>query len=456
MGTLSDYLKSNLPEYFQKPNSDGSKTPLMSYIDTAGEFLEDIREAINQFGNARDSYRATNFEIDNAISDYGIRLPSNLPIAQKREFMRDISEIIKKGGTGDWLNLILRFVGGRYSVSDAWIYDIDSFNRGFYRNISTGALERVEITNTVYTKFLYGDYAVYPDGVYFDGYTYQDYKKLNKFSQIPILGEKYEINYESYHCVSKTPYVLIRLDSGIDGFNLDIDDYVDSNGVTYSFTVNEKYQIANDLISYFLTNVQRPSTVKIIITVSDAVLGNDDTLSIVDEITFIETIKSYIETVIDEFSVTDSATAKTLITAPVKVGGYMNIGNVETPLSAFSVLYKQFYVGVTSINDYEAENWNAISLNIPYALENSYDIRIRALTGVTFTNTTDGLVNVYGGNILVDGSVQRILLATVEVNGSYAYENTGQYFFIKIEPDTNNGIQTLQLNISTSALNRGL
>lgn len=455
MTVLANYLKQNIPEYFQTKRSDGSDNDLVQYLNGVGSFLEEIREAINQFEIARDPYRATKFELDGAVSDFGISLPTNLPIEKKREFLRDINEIIKKGGTKDWLNLIMRFVGGQYDIQDAWIYDPVSFANGYYRDISTGLLERIEIDNLIYTKFLYGDYVVGGDGVHFEGYKYQDFKKLNPFHDVPILGETYEINYQSHHCVAKTPYVLVRLKSGLEGFNVDVEDYVDENGTTYSFTTSEKYQIANDLISYFLTSVQRPSTVKIIVSVNEASIGQEDVMTIVDEIAFLETVKTYIDTQLDTMTMSDTATAKQSVPIRMRVGNTINVGSVETPISNYAVLKDAFIIGGAEKRYNELENWSSYSINIPYSLDKPYDIRTRALTDISFTNLSASSLRVLGGNIDATGSISRTQIATVEIGNAYNFNNQGQYFLLRVEPVVPL-VDNLPIQIVAQQLNRGL
>jgi hypothetical protein len=457
MTVLADYLKSNIPEYFQTKKDDGTDNDLIQYLNGVGEFMEEIREAINQLEVSRDPYRATKLELDGATSDYGIRLPTNLPIEDQREFLRDINEIIKKGGTRDWLNLILRFIGGQVDVQEAWIYDPLSFSNGFYRDIETGNLERINIDSTSYTKLLYGDYTVDAStgNVYFSGYKYQDFNKLKPYSNIPILGEKYNQNFQSYNCVAKTPYVLVRLKSGIEGYNLDISDYVDENGTTYSFSVSEKYQIANDLVSYFLTNVQRPSTVKIIISVNEASIGQDDSFTVVDDIVFLENIRSYIDTQLEQLSITDSALAANTYTSQFSIGSAANIGNVETPIAPYATLLTTFFVGTSSITTTELENWTSFTLNIPYSLNSPYNIRMRTLMSVSFTNTSSANILVYGLNLSVSGTTDKTLLTTVIPGSNYTYNNIGSYFLIRIE-SASNVAENLPIVISAQPLNRGL
>jgi hypothetical protein len=245
------------------------------------------------------------------------------------------------------------------------------------------------------------------------------------------------------------------LDNSIENYNLDIEDYVDEKGNTYSFSVDEKYQIANDLVSYFLTNVQRPSTVKIIITTNETFLGTENSFTVVDDVVFLQNVQSYIDAYLDQLSITDSADAKNTYTFQFNVGSTANIGNVESPITSYATMMTTFFVGASPIIVPELENWSSFTLNIPYSLDNPYDIRMRALTSVSFTNTSSAKILVYGRNLLTSGAADKILLNTVQPGDQYTYNNMGTYFLIRIESESNVA-KNLPLVISAQPLNRGL
>jgi hypothetical protein len=189
--------------------------------------------------------------------------------------------------------------------------------------------------------------------------------------------------------------------------------------------------------------------------VNEASIGQDDAFTVVDDIVFLESIKSYIDTQLDQLSITDFAAAKNRYTSQFKIGSNANIGNTETPIASYATLLTTFFVGTTSTTATELENWSSFTLNIPYSLNNPYNIRMRALTSVSFTNTSSADILVYGLNLSISGTTDKTLLDTVLPGEYYTYDNIGSYFLIRIESALNVA-ENLPIMISAQSLNRGL
>lgn len=451
---LSEYLKRNIPEYFQGDTAN-SENNLMQYLNASGEFLEGIREAINHLADHRNPYKATNLGLDGAITDFGFTLPANLPATYKKEFLRDVSEIIKRGGTKDWLKMIFKFIGAEVTIQEAWIYDPISVRQGFIRDIDDSSLTRFEMSDIFYQNFLYGGSVNTANGVFFEGYKYEDRALVNKYENVPIYGESYSTAYNKNHCVAKTPYVLVRMNSGLDGLNLQIEDYVDDNNNNYSFSVNEQYQIANELISYFLTNVQRPSTTKIIVVVNDGAIAQTDYMSMTDELTFIQNIQSYLEVLSDSMSITDSSSNKSRVTLSSVIGGLTNIGNREmSTVSAYSVTSDTNNIGTNSKTYNELENWSEYTLNIPYTF-NPYYIRVRALTTIMTSNNTGVDLLVFGGNYDKNFNVTETLIETIPDGSNFSYMSSGQYNLFRFQPSGTSSVDNIVVGLVAQSLVRG-
>lgn len=293
---IKNYLKTSIPEFQQ------DQLYLESYLDAAGNFFEDIKEAIEHFDFSHDYKRGEFYNIENSLRDRGIRLPVGLPEDTRRRMLRDLAEILIKNGTEDGLVHAFRLIGFNAEILEGWAIRPDSLRRGFYdsaidgnydqietpligsgealvgnqvpligndfySNNGSSTLERYDLNTLVYTRLLYGNESVTDDGVFFEGYKYQDRYKRNLITDLPIVGEYYkEIPSKSAY-VSKTPYHVVRF--GEDGFNISVASYVDPDtGIEYAYSIDEGYRLVTSLIEYFTRKVFRPTTVRSIIIVA--------------------------------------------------------------------------------------------------------------------------------------------------------------------------------------------
>lgn len=258
---LKDYLKKSIPE-FQQGNPS-----LDSYLDAAGDFLNGIKEAIEHFDYSHDYEKGEEFNIEYSLLGQGLNVPRALPLDVKRTIVRDLQEILIKNGTEDSLIQSLRLIGFNAEIRRGWLPSPRNIRKGFIKDPVTGEMKRYDVNKYVYAEMLYGTEKVTENGVFFDGYRYQDTFQENVIENLPILGETYKTFPPNDVAVSKTPYIIVRFEEG--DFNVTVEDYVDpETGETYTFSSDEEFRLVNEVIDYFISGQQRPSTVRVIIVVS--------------------------------------------------------------------------------------------------------------------------------------------------------------------------------------------
>lgn len=258
---MKEYLKKRLPEFQQQ------KEDLDGFLDAAGDFLQDAKEAIEHFDFSHDYKKGTQYNVEKYLNDRGLQLPRALPLDVKRTILRDVAEILLKNGTRDGLQHALRLIGFNATVEEGWLPSPRSLRKGFVKNPFTGDLTRYDITKYVYTEMLYGREKVTEDGVFFEGYQYFDTFKKNVIEKLPILGETYKNFPENDIAVSKTPYVIVKFEEG--DFNVIVDTYTNPDtGQEYSYSTDEEFALVNEVIDYFIVGGNRPTTLRVIIIVS--------------------------------------------------------------------------------------------------------------------------------------------------------------------------------------------
>lgn len=428
---MQKYLKGNVPEYFQSLGADG-KNALVEYLNAAGSFLEETREAINHFQNSRNSYEATIFNLDGTLSDHGFKMPRNFSESKKRLFLRDIVEIIKKNGTADWIKHVFGMIGVQADVMEAWISDPINFKKGFVRDLETGDLVRKDLDIYAYEDFVYGAPKVYSDGVMFEGYKYSDYKKSNPITNIPIFGEKYSTPKQNSRSVAKTPYLVIRLLSDIGDVSMSVDDYVDEDGNEYFYTSDEKYQLALDIIDYFLTRERRPTTVKIVVV---AVLHE-----MFDEMEMIDHYLESGETVVPQLLDVDNmgsndfiAKAAELTITPT-IGSDLIIGLDQIPYYTWSVIPTVNFTSASSVLVSELNAWDPFLIQLNVYLEQELFFSVRPAVLVSFINTTSEEVSVYGSNSILGGKSPEVLIESIIPGAIFDYITDGTYQFYRFIP----------------------
>lgn len=270
-----EILKRNLPEY-QQGNAD-----LDAYLEAAGEFLDGAKQAIEWFDYSRHPEKSTQYQLEKASYDRGMKLSPRVNESIRRRVLRDAAEIFRKNGTTDALVHALRTIGVTPNIENAWLYDPREIRRGYRRDPNTGFTERYDISRIVYTDLLYGVEVIKPEGIFFEGYEYVDYLKENKLGPFPIVGERYEETPEFIHPVEKTPYVIIRFD-GSDWLSPNKAPTVDDEDEDVAnFTPSERFELVMDVLRFFMFKTMRPTPMRVILIVDTIYI--EDEMQIEDE-----------------------------------------------------------------------------------------------------------------------------------------------------------------------------
>lgn len=430
---MKDHLKRNIPEFQQ--NNDG----LDGYLDAAGDFLQDAKEAIEHFDYNKDYQLGTDYNIDKSTLGRGLVLPRALPIASKRKILRDLADILLKVGTADGLQHALRLIGFNATVSEGWLPSPRNVRRGFLKDPVTGDVERYDVNKYVYTKLLYGKEVVTSSGVLFEGYRYLDTFKKNKISNLPIIGENYE-NYPAKDvAVAKTPYVIVKFTEG--DFNVEVEDYVDPvTGETYQYSLDEEFALVNEVIRYFIVDTNRPTTIRVIIIVSLQELA--DTIVVSDEYSEEHTyVPDGGDDLTEELTVDDPISVDgTLTGISTNIGANIPIGIQTTINHQLSVVDPEEYpigtIGIIEVN--ETTDWTSFSFNTTInLLEDIEYFPIRPFVEILFLAPAGTDVEVYGNSYDENDILIPTLIETVAAGDVFAHTTNENHHFISLVPVVN-------------------
>lgn len=423
---LKKYLKSTIPEFQQ------GHPQLDSYLDSAGEFLNDISEAIEHFDFSHDYEKGEVFNIQNALSGKGVTPPKALKEETKRRILRDIHEFFLKNGTEDALRHSLRLIGVNAEIKRGWLPSATSLRTGSITSPFTGGSDRYDLDKYVYTELLYGDEKVTPDGVFFNGVRYSDILNEDISQDLPILGERYKTPVDPTLAVSKTPYILVRFSES--DFNISVEDYVSPDGEVYSYSVGEGFELANEVIDYFIKSDEiRPTTIRVIIAIA---------LS-----PFFDTIGSFVDS---DYSEVHTRTGDDLyddigdledypeivgeVSVDSSIGRAMNIGAIETPhVSQYSMVSSPA-IGDVSAIEQERYDWSYMSFNYNMYFDREYPhIPIRPYVDISLISPSDAPIYVYGGSYDVSGNISETLIDTIAEDTFYEYTSGTNYHFIRFD-----------------------
>lgn len=290
---VKDILKRNIPSFQSQSES------LIGYLDAAGEFLEDTKEAITQFDYSDDYKNSTEYQLENALLDRGYSIPSRIKQETKRKILRDVAEIFLKNGTQDGIEHAISIAGKNPAVESGWIVAPRSLRKGWAVDPVTQARTRYEVNNLLYVDLLYGEEVVTDDGVFFQGYKYRDKAKQDLIGPLPIMGERYTNTPENWPPVAKSPYMVVYFDDA--NLTLVTDVVIDpETGAQYSYSFNEEFQLLTDVLNFFLVKTNRPTTTRIILVVFRHILD--------DEIDLDENFEEDFTVIPDPYTATDSTT----------------------------------------------------------------------------------------------------------------------------------------------------
>lgn len=418
--SIANYLKRCIPE-FQQTDSNLSR-----YLDVSGEFLGEMKEAIEQFDNHKDWRKGSELSVDMTIKQRGFTLPSNMQYEAKRVFLRDIAEIIKRNGTEEGLIHALKMVGYIAEVRSAWIPCVERLEEGYLVDIETGEEKYYELDREVYQDLLYGEEVVTENGVYFSGYRYyDDALKISKLENIPIAGENYEEYQPHNRSVTKSPYSIIRLKDG--DFKVDVQEYTNPiTGKVYRYSTDEEFTLVNEILEFFIKNGYRATTIRAIIV---AFLQQfDDTFYISEN--FIE-LTEYVPDGGDDFIEVLGFSEKSKKTGTVFVLGDIGtdmVTGTEIPYASPLSIIRPLAIGTNNGFMKELYLWNVFTQNLTYSLDGSYgEFLVRYNTSIEFFNSSDAVLDMYG-----NGSI----IATIQPNQPIIYETDHTIHKVKIVPQT--------------------
>lgn len=336
--SIKDYLKNNIPEFQQ------GESALSAFLEASGQFLDEIKEAIEQGSYSHNWDKGTMFNVENSTLDRGIRLPIGTGSDNKRKFLRDISEIILKNGTRDSMEHALKMIGLDATVHQAWLQNPKELEQGIVKDIKTGQISDANVGNFFFLDFVYGDEYVAADGAtVFKGRPYTEINlDEDTISGIPIVGEVYKEVPKTFDTVSKTPYVAVVVESG--DFTSHVGEYFsEETGKWYAYSQSEELELLGELVKYFLEDKRRPTTVRYLIIISSQNI--DETIDILEE--FEQT--GYAEPLIEEFSDDIIIHERLCKSGSMYVGTDIGVGNFfigkQTPVSLEIGLSKRPRVG---------------------------------------------------------------------------------------------------------------
>lgn len=272
---IRETLKNNLPEFLK------TYPELLEFLDAAGEFLNETKSEIEDFDYSHDYKKSTEYGLSQRLKSIGFEIPLYIDKNTSRTVLRDGIEAFLKKGTTDSLLWVLKIIGTTPTIRQAWLPSPNEVRNGKKVNLNTGDEERYDITKFTYTDFLYGSAVTNENGTFFRGYSYFDPFEEQPIENIPILGEFYKEAPEYITPVEKMPYIIVRIKD--QDFNIVTEPYTDpATGEVYEYGLSEEYRAVENLIEYFLYQLARPATVRIIVVASVHLL--EDIISTEDEV----------------------------------------------------------------------------------------------------------------------------------------------------------------------------
>lgn len=276
--TRKELLNKNLPAFLKNyPNT-------VAYVDACGDFIDETVEAIININNSHKYNKVGTVGLDAALREMGFNMPTNVPEATKRQYLRDGMEIIIRSGTADGIIAAFRLIGISAQIQEAWIVSPDLVERGLIWDIENESVRRYDVNPNAYQDMLFGDAEVKDDGVFFKGFRYNDFERVNSIEDVPIFDEYYETTNDSMYTVGKSPYVLVFIDDAT--VNLVTDSKTDPvTGEVYTYSDNERFKLVNDIIEYFAYKTSKPTNMRVIVVISPSGGADfDDSIDINDDI----------------------------------------------------------------------------------------------------------------------------------------------------------------------------
>lgn len=258
---IKDTLKNNTPEFLK------AYPDLVSFLEVAGEFLNETKKEITDFDYSHDYEKSSRYALDQRLNSVGFEIPPYISSKVSRTVLRDALQAFIRKGTTDSLLWVLKIIGTTPTIRQAWLPSPNEVRDGKKINLNTGETERYDISKFTYTDFLYGDAVTTDDGTFLKGYKYNDPFEEDPLENIPIIGENYEKTPTYLTPVEKMPYVIVRISD--QNFNVATEPYVDpETGETYEYGLTEEYRAVENLIEYFLYDTTRPASVRVIVVSS--------------------------------------------------------------------------------------------------------------------------------------------------------------------------------------------
>lgn len=385
--STSDILKRNIPEYQQ------DSPQLDSYLEAAGEFLDGTKEAIVNLDNVYDYKNSTGFFYENTLLDRGYAIPSRIDEPTKRRVLRDLAELHRKNGTLDGIIHAVRMAGLTPEIRVGWLPSPRAIRRGAIIDPVSLIETRYDISRYVYTDMLYGEAVATADGVFFEGYRYEDSLNENKIGPLAILGERYAKTPANPVPVAKTPYIIVKFAEA--GKTIVTDPVTDPDtGEVFEYSLSEEFQLINDALKYFLVQNNRPTTMRVIIIVSLQPFFEELTVS--DEF---EQTTTYNpdggDDIVDAGAVDDDVTvAGTIDSSGIVIGSKVLIGT-QTPYTSRFFVIDQLIVGMIPSSATEVDSGD-LETGTTYHITGGDVFEIALRFDCEFTLTPPIDVDVYG------------------------------------------------------------
>lgn len=257
---LGKILKANIPEFMQ-----GMKN-LDEYLDTSAEVLGDVFDGINDLRHIKSYDKSKDSMVDINLIELGFDVPVNVKMKIKRQVLRDLAEVHLRGATEDGIAQLLRIAEIEPAIHKGWLLNPEMAKKGYHRDYFTRDVERFTPNDRVYMDFLYGETIDTPEGTFFEGYEYWDVDKEVKSDRIPIVGEIYDTSGSlGVDNIASTPYIIIRFEDD-DIFLVEDEESTDPvTGKTFPYTINERFELLEDIVQFFLIGKYRATTMRIII-----------------------------------------------------------------------------------------------------------------------------------------------------------------------------------------------
>lgn len=423
--SIGNLLKKNIPEFQQ------GSPQLDSYLDAAGEFLDGTKEAIENIDNIHDYKNSTPYFFENTLKDRGYAIPSRIREDTKRRVLRDLAEIHKKNGTLEGIIHAVRMAGLTPEIRVGWIPSPRAIRQGRIIDPVTREERPYDINRYVYTDLLYGDVISTEDGVFFEGYRYEDNFNEDKIGPLAIFGERYAKTPDNPVPVAKSPYIIVKFQEG--NKTIVVDPVVDpETGEIFEYSISEEFQLINDSLKYFLVENNRPTTMRIIIIVS--LQPVEEELVISDSYTDAhEYNPDGGDDLTSERVIVDTVSGNGVVDGSAIVIGSTNIIGTPSPYAS-----RHSAININIADDYtaipEVYEWaECISRTFHNVGETPFLIPMRGETYLWFVAPATDTVIVKGHKYLGDTSPDTI--ATVLPTQTYFLEVPVQYHLIELSYD---------------------